>query len=153
MWNTIFSTANMLAMVAWVILILLPRKPFALSAVLYLGVGLLSATYAVLLVSLMAGWLDAGGPGGAETSFTTIEGVRAIFASDGGVTVGWVHYLAFDLFVGLWIAKDADAKGFNRFIQAPILLATFMAGPLGLFVWLILRERRARKAGRAAVNG
>ena len=62
--------------------------------------------------------------------------------------VGWVHYLAFDLFVGLWIARDADAKGFSRLLQAPILFATFMAGPLGLLLWLAIRERRARQSGR-----
>ncbi|MEO0908688.1 MAG: abscisic acid-deficient protein Aba4 family protein, partial [Pseudomonadota bacterium] len=37
------------------------------------------------------------------------------------------HYLAFDLFVGLWIARDADAKSISRLVQAPILLATLMA--------------------------
>ena len=78
----------------------------------------------------------------------SIEGVRSIFASDGGVTVGWIHYLAFDLFVGLWIARDADAKGFSRLVQAPVLLATFLAGPLGLLVWLGIREKRARAGGR-----
>ena len=74
--------------------------------------------------------------------------MRAIFASDGGVTVGWTHYLAFDLFVGLWIARDADAKHFSRLVQAPFLFATLMAGPLGLLLWLAIRERRARAKGR-----
>jgi hypothetical protein len=36
----------------------------------------------------------------------------------------------------------------SRLIQGPILLATFMAGPLGLLVWLIIREPAARKQGR-----
>ena len=92
--------------------------------------------------------IDQVGGTGASMDFGSIEGVRAIFASDGGVTVGWAHYLAFDLFVGLWIARDADAKHFSRIVQAPILLATFMAGPLGLLVWLVIRERRARAQGR-----
>jgi hypothetical protein len=67
-----------------------------------------------------------------------------LFMSDGGIVLGWTHYLAFDLFVGLWISRDADAKGFNRLVQTPILLATLMAGPIGLLLWLIIRERRAR---------
>lgn len=146
MWSTIFSTANILAIMAWAVLILLPRKPLALSAVLYLGVGILCATYLVALVSVVSGLADPVGPPDAAGNFSSIEGVRAIFSSDGGVTIGWVHYLAFDLFVGLWIAKDADSKGFGRILQAPILLATFMVGPVGLFLWLILRERSARRA-------
>ena len=56
--------------------------------------------------------------------------------------------VVFTAFVGLWIARDADSKNFSRILQAPILLATFMAGPLGLFIWLIVREGRARAQGR-----
>lgn len=147
-WEAIFGAVNLLAMIAWAALILAPRKPALLAAVLYLGVGLLCLVYAAGLVSLVGGLVDPVGPADAGVDFTTIEGVRSIFASNGGVTVGWTHYLAFDLFVGLWIARDADAKGFSRIVQAPILFATLMAGPLGLLVWLVVRERRARAQGR-----
>ncbi|MBD2842367.1 ABA4-like family protein [Erythrobacter rubeus] len=144
-WGLVFSAVNVIALIAWVFLIAFPRWPALLSAVLYMGVGLLCLIYAATLIAVLSGVLPAG-EGGAD--FTSIEGVRSIFASDVGVTIGWTHYLAFDLFVGLWIARDADAKFFSRLLQAPILLATFMAGPLGLFVWLLIRERRARARGR-----
>ena len=147
MWETLFGLANGLALVMWIGLIALPRWPALLAAVLYLGVGLLCLTYAICVIGLFSGLLDGGGSGAAP-DFTTLEGVRAIFATEAGVTVGWIHYLAFDLFVGLWIARDADAKGFSRIVQAPILLATFLAGPLGLFLWLAIRERSARRQGR-----
>lgn len=147
-WEAIFGAVNLVAMIAWAALILAPRMPALLAAILYLGVGLLCLVYAGGLVSLIGGLADPVGQENAAVDFTTIEGVRAIFASNGGVTIGWTHYLAFDLFVGLWIARDADAKGFSRWIQAPILLATLMAGPLGLLVWLVVREKRARALGR-----
>jgi hypothetical protein len=149
MWDTVFGVANLVSMAGFATLILLPRKPVLLALVLYAGIGLLCLTYAVGLASILSGLLDSE-PGleGAAAGFGTIEWVRAIFASDGGMVVGWVHYLAFDLFVGLWIARDADNKQFNRFVQAPVLLATFLAGPLGLLVWLVMRDRRARKQGR-----
>lgn len=145
-WSAVFGAVNLLALVAWTALILLPRWPALLSAILYLGVGLLCAVYACGLIGVVSGLIP--NPGGGGMDFTTIAGIRAIFATDGGVTIGWTHYLAFDLFVGLWIARDADAKAISRFIQAPILLATFMAGPLGLGVWLLLREPAARRQGR-----
>ncbi|MBT8427556.1 MAG: DUF4281 domain-containing protein [Erythrobacter sp.] len=148
MWSIAFSAANILALVMWTALILLPRWPALLAAALYLGVGLLCGAYAIGLIGILTGTIDQVGGAGGAMDFGSIEGVRAIFASDGGVTIGWIHYLAFDLFVGIWIARDADAKGFSRIVQVPILLATFMAGPLGLFIWLILRERRAREGGR-----
>lgn len=145
-WNAWFGTVNLLALIAWTGLILLPRWPALLSGVLYLGVGLLCLIYATGLIGLLSGLIPNPQGGGAD--FTTIEGVRAIFASDAGVMIGWTHYLAFDLFVGLWIARDGDAKRISRLVQAPILLATFMAGPLGLGLWLLLREPAARKQGR-----
>lgn len=145
-WSAWFSMVNLLALIAWAGLILLPRWPALLAGVLYLGVGLLCLIYATGLIGLLTGLIPNPQGGGAD--FTTIEGVRSIFASDAGVTIGWTHYLAFDLFVGLWIARDGDAKNISRLIQAPILLATFMAGPLGLGLWLLIREPAARKQGR-----
>ncbi|MEE4155098.1 MAG: ABA4-like family protein [Erythrobacter sp.] len=144
-WPLVFNAVNLAALVAWALLILAPRWPALLSGILYLGVGGLCALYAALLVSALTGLIPSGA-GGAD--FTTIAGIRAIFASDAGVVIGWTHYLAFDLFVGLWIARDADAKFFSRLVQAPILVATFMAGPLGLIIWLLIREPRARAKGR-----
>lgn len=149
-WNAVFGAVNMLALIAWTALIVLPRWPALLSGVLYLGIGLLCLIYATGLIGLLTGLIPntpvEGGGGGVD--FTTIAGVRSIFGSDAGVTIGWTHYLAFDLFVGLWIARDGDAKNISRLIQAPVLLATFMAGPLGLLVWLALREPIARRQGR-----
>ncbi len=148
MWQVIFGAVNIIALIGWIVLIFLPRKPLPLTAVLYLGVGLLCLIYSAGLMSLVTGLVDGVGPAGVDANFSSIEGVRGIFASDGGVTIGWTHYLAFDLFTGLWIVRDADSKQFSRLIQAPVLFATLMAGPLGLLIWLGIRERRARLYGR-----
>lgn len=139
MWDRIFAIANLVAMIGWVILIFAPRRD-ALMRVLFFGPVLgLALGYATGLTLVLTGLLPAGG--GAD--FTTIAGVRSIFMSDAGVTIGWAHYLTFDLFVGLWIARNADAHGLDtlqgRFIQAPILLLTFMAGPFGLALYIVVR--------------
>jgi hypothetical protein len=153
MWDSLFSVANLWAMLCWAVLVLAPRTPLTQTLVFYAGAGLLCLTYAVLLGLLLAGAVDPGGAaGGGGASFTTIAGVRALFATDGGVTVGWVHYLAFDLFTGMWIARDADQKQFSRWVQAPVLLLTFMAGPAGLLLWLAIREKRARKGAVSSVK-
>lgn len=149
MWDSLFGLANLWALVCWTALILAPRGAFVQSAIFYAGIGLLCLAYSVLLGLVLGGAVSPHPAGGAaETGFTSIEGVRAIFMSDGGVTIGWIHYLALDLFAGLWIAKDADQKGFSRFVQAPVLLLTFVAGPAGLLLWLFIREGRARKGAR-----
>lgn len=151
MWAALFSFNSLVAMVGWVLLAAFPRKPLTHSIILFLGVALLCLTYLVALVLVRTETVAAGLPAGtalAPVDFTTIAGVRAIFQSDGGVVIGWTHYLAFDLFTGMWIARDADAKGFSRLVQLPFLFFTFLLGPVGLLGWLIVRERRARMTGR-----
>jgi hypothetical protein len=149
MWQTLFSLTNAVALIAWLVLILAPRRPLSLSAVLYAGVGLLCLLYTALFVALLAGWIDPVRDGAAPALDYSVKGLRAFFMSDGGIVVGWTHYLALDLFAGLWIARDGDAKRISRLVQSPILFATFMAGPLGVLLWLIVREPAARQVARA----
>lgn len=144
-WPTIFKFANLFAMLAWVALIFGPRREVVYTILFDGVVGLFCLFYASALIYLLfiAPSSDDEGP-----DFSTIEGVRAIFSTDGGVMVGWVHYLAFDLFVGLWVARNADEISLSRIVQAPILLATFLFGPFGLLIYLIVRRvHGARKAG------
>jgi hypothetical protein len=149
MWQMLFSLTNILAMGGWLLLALFPRKPLTHSIILYLGVALLCLIYTVCFALVMSGTVDpVAQPGAGKPGFSSIAAVRAIFLSDGGVVIGWTHYLAFDLFTGLWIARDADAKGFGRIWQLPFLATTFLAGPIGLFFWLLVREPAARRLGR-----
>ena len=145
MWPTLFSVTNAVALGGWLILAAAPRRPLPLTIVLYLGVGLLCLVYAAIFVALLGGFADPVRVAGADAPFHyDIAGIRNLFGTDGGIVLGWTHYLAFDLFTGLWIARDADAKQIGRLIQLPILFATFMAGPIGLLLYLAIREPRAR---------
>lgn len=137
-------------MVGWLLLAFAPRRPFVMSLVLYGGVALLCLAYVAMFVSLTGGFVDPV-RGGPEPAFAySVSGIRALLASDGGVTIAWTHFLAFDLFVGLWIARDADNKNYGRIVQLPFLFATLMAGPIGLFAWLVFREPRSRAVTKAA---
>ena len=142
-WDSLFSLLNGWALAGWAALILAPRRPAVLSAILYLGVALLCLAYAAMLAVALSGG------GGSEGGFGSIAGIRALFASDAGIVIGWTHYLAVDLFVGMWIARDADAKRISRWVQAPVLIATLFAGPVGLLTWLAIREPAARRGTRA----
>lgn len=148
-WETLFSLTNGWAIFGWVALAFLPRKPLVLTLIMYLGVALLALVYTVMMGLMMSGTVDPVGGNGSGLDFTTLAGVMALFDSKGGAVIGWTHYLAFDLFIGLWIARDADAKGFGRLVQIPILFLTLMFGPVGLIAWLIVREPRARAMTRA----
>ena len=148
-WDLIFTITNNYALLMWLILAFAPRRAVVLTGLFYGGIGLLAVTYAIIIIPLMTGLIDGGR--GATPDFTNLAGVQQLLSSPGGATVGWIHYLAFDLFVGLWVARNADKYGFARWLQVPILLFVLMLGPLGLILYLLLRFTRYNKVADAVV--
>lgn len=129
--DVVFRTGNMLALVSWVWLILAPRRrPIVFWVPQFLATGLLSIAYVALIAT------SFGSTGG---DFSSIAGVRTLFSNDYALTAGWLHYLAFDLFVGCWIAREADKAGIHRVLQIPYFAATFMFGPLGFLLFILTR--------------
>ncbi len=148
-WDLIFTITNGYALLMWLILAFAPRRAVILTGLFYGGVGLLACTYAVIIIPLMAGITGVGS--GETPDFSSLAGVQQLFSSPGGATVGWIHYLAFDLFVGLWVACNADKYGFARWLQVPILFFVLMLGPLGLVLYLLLRFTRHNKVADAVI--
>ena len=142
-----FTLVNASVVPAWLMLIFLPRwsvtRIFVHSMLYPLVLGV------VYTVGL--GFSVFGGMGGEGGGFTTISAVRALFSTDMGILVGWTHYLLFDLFVGAWEARDARRRGFHHGLLIPCLFFTFMAGPLGLLLYVILR-RLTHKGGWRLAN-
>ena len=139
---TIFKLINTAVLPAWLLLIFLPRGSVTKTLVH-------SMLYPLLLgmvYTIGLGFAVYGGMGAADGGFTTLAGVKALFSADISILIGWAHYLVFDLFVGAWIARDAQRRGFHHGLLIPCLLFTFMAGPLGLLLYVILR-RALNKGG------
>jgi Domain of unknown function (DUF4281) len=149
-WDDIFRIANMWPLLFWVVLAFLPRTNFLAAVVMFGGIFPLALSYAVLLPLIMTGTIDAVGPANAPPlNMTKLSGIMALFDSKGGATIGWIHYLAFDLLVGLWVARNADRHGIARWIQVPILFFVLMAGPIGLVLYLLLRLMSKASPGNA----
>ncbi|MFZ3581551.1 abscisic acid-deficient protein Aba4 family protein [Loktanella sp. DJP18] len=142
--ETLFSIASTLVLPGWAILVLAPRRSPALNAVPAMILPMvLSAGYAALVMQHFAG---AGG------GFGSLAAVRALMANDGMLLAGWVHYFAFDLIAGSLAAAAMDRAGVSRLIQAPILIATFLLGPLGwLTAMLVSGGLQATSQTRRAV--
>lgn len=145
-WDLLFKVTNAAAVAGWLALALLPRGERVFGAVL-VGVGLLCAIYLAMFVGLLGGLVDpVRDSGGAPPAFEyTVDGLKTLFAARGAIVLGWTHYLAFDLFVGVWIARDADQRRVGRLVQLPFLAATFLAGPIGLLAWLVARRALSRR--------
>jgi hypothetical protein len=126
-----FSLFSTTAMAGWLILILLPRRWEWLNRFPALWLPLLLA----LAYALLAGLYFFQ----AEGSFNTLQEVQQLFTHPMAALAGWVHYLAFDLLIGSWIAREADKLGLSRIVQAPVLLATFMFGPFGYLLFRMIQ--------------
>jgi len=128
--DQLFTWAGQAAFYGWIILIFLPR----------IKVILIIPKYIIpIAIGLMYGGLMLAHYSSSNGDFASLIGVRTLFDNDYLLLAGWVHYLAFDLFIGAWIAKKSDAIGLSRLIQTPILIATYMFGPVGLFLFLSIR--------------
>ena len=133
-WETGFSVINLLVLPAWALLVFLPRARITQAAVhSMLYPVILGAIYGTLLVAAIG-----FGVSDPDAGFT-FAGVQALFDHPNGVIIGWSHYLVFDLFVGAWIARDAQRLEIVHWQTIPCMLGSFLFGPVGLLLYALLR--------------
>ena len=78
----------------------------------------------------------------AGGGFGTLASVKTLFGVDGLLLAGWIHYLAFDLFVGGWIVRDSQDHEISHVLVVPCLFFTLMTGPFGLLIYLGVRHTK-----------
>lgn len=131
--DTVFALANGLALPAWIALAASPAGARWTPWTWRVTGRVLPLAYAAVYVALLAlHWPDGGG-------FGSLAEVRTLFDSPGALAAGWLHYLAFDLFVGTWIAQRAAALGLPHLALIPVLALTFLFGPAGLLAFFAMR--------------
>ncbi len=133
--EVLFTLLNVLPLPIWLSMLLFPRARFTQRLVLsYWPYIVLGGIYTLLLLTV----LFTGSAGGLDLSF---EALRLSLSNSWGFVVAWAHFITLDLFVGVWLFRDAKYWGINPGI---FLLLTLFAGPLGLGAYLLLRERKAK---------
>jgi hypothetical protein len=139
--DMLFQLANPLAMLGWVVLAFSPLAPRAAGLVAGLAIpALFAVAYAALILAFW--W---GAPGG----FDSLPNVMTLFTSPEIALAGWVHYLAFDLFVGAWEVRTARREAIPHLLVLPCLLLTFLFGPAGFLLFLGIRAARGLPAAPA----
>jgi hypothetical protein len=132
-----FTLLNGLVLPWWAVWLIAPRSEWAARAASHAGIFvLLCAVYAVLVAAAIAG----GGLGGVGYA-----SLQSALATPLGFLAGWTHYLAFDLFVGAWIVREARRLDVE---SRPYLVFAFLLGPLGLGAFLVRRAARLRSSGQ-----
>ena len=130
--DSVFQTCSTIAMVGWIVLLII--SPFWSSFDKFL-IGII-----ITLLAIVYAWLifQVFAPGDFE-KFSSLNGVMELFTDKTAVTAGWIHYLAIDLLTGIWIKKNAQKYNIHHLILIPCLLFTFMLGPIGLLLYLLVR--------------
>jgi len=134
----LFSVLNLVALVGWLPLVFFPRARWATALVPVAIPSLLAAVYVALVVTTLPG---------SEGGFSSLAGVAELFANPWALLAGWVHYLAFDLFIGGWEVRDAQRRGVPHLVVVPALILTFLVGPAGLLFYLAARRFAAASDG------
>lgn len=132
--DTIFQVANPLALAGWAALLASPLVPrladLVAGAIIPL---LLSVAYAGLVLAFWSG---------AQGGFDSLANVALLFETPHLLLAGWLHYLAFDLFVGAWIVRTARAEAVGFLLVVPCLVLTFLFGPAGFLLFSAMRGAR-----------
>ena len=138
----IFSMAGLINVLGWLLLAILPRQPIAQRIAGIVLPLILSAVYLVLIVLHLQG---------AEGGYGSLADVAALFKKPELLLAGWIHYLAFDLFIGAWEIRDSHRHGIPHLVMIPCLLMTFILGPIGLLFYFAIRTAKTRSLAIDAV--
>jgi ABA4-like protein len=132
--DALFRLCNSLALAGWLLLVLTGWSPRASRVISSLITGLLvpALLCGLYLVLILTHW------GGHRGGFSSLSGVMLLFTDRWLVLAGWVHYLAFDLFIGSWQVRDARLNRVPFVAVLPCLVLTFLFGPIGLLLYLFL---------------
>lgn len=134
--DQLFQICNFLVLPVWLLLLVAPRWQWTVRVADTCVVPLLlAAVYAVLIVRSMLGE-------GSGFDFSSLEAIRGLFDDPYALVAGWIHYLAFDLFIGSWEVRDSQRLGLPHLLVLPCLVLTFVLGPVGMLAYFVLRWTR-----------
>jgi Domain of unknown function (DUF4281) len=133
--SNFFKITTIIAMIGWVILLFLPTWGLA-DAVIKNGIAVILSLFYVYILFVQKNIAGEKYPKG---SFKDLNGVMNLFQNPKSVLGGWVHYLAFDLMIGLYIKTQANAMGISHWLQVPCFLLAFMFGPAGYLLFFFLQ--------------
>tara|TARA_A100001011_G_scaffold146218_1_gene154303 strand:+ start:2409 stop:2840 length:432 start_codon:yes stop_codon:yes gene_type:complete len=131
-YETIFNIYNTGILIFWSLLLFFPKNKLTQKITDYPWVPLVIAFGYIYFLSSSNDIFSV--------DFSSLSGLTDMFRNSNprGVAAGWLHYLAFDFWMGCWILRDSQKKGIKHvFIIFP-MLCTFMLGPIGIIIYTLV---------------
>lgn len=130
LYSEIFDLANKFVLLGWLLLIVAPKWKYTQCISTSIVVFMLSLIYSVLIIQSLHNF--------DLKSFSTLTNVQQLFQQEAALLAGWVHYLAFDLLVGSYILQQTQQRGIPHFVNFILLPVTFLFGPLGYSLFVLI---------------
>ena len=77
--------------------------------------------------------------------YNGLSGLYSMFSNEAFLLIFWLHFLAISLFLGSWILRDSKKYMVPRFFVLISLVVTYFTGPVGLFIYWLIRIFFAKK--------
>jgi len=135
--SSVFTFQSRLVMIGWLVLICLPFWVY-MPVIVMAIVLVISAVYTFFFL-FGKRFDDDNARQPNFKDFASLSGVVKMFTNRRAALAGWLHYLAFDLLIGLFIVLDSQQHDISHFMMLPILFLALMVGPAGLVTYFIFR--------------
>lgn len=136
--TAVFSIASMITMPMWILMIFLSKWKVTRFLIDFKIIPLaLTFIYAIYIFQA----IQTGG----MMDFGSLKSLMALFTEENAVLAGWVHYLAFDLLIGMWMLDQNKELKINQLLIAPCLFLTFMLGPIGFLLFIIIKTVKQKQ--------
>jgi hypothetical protein len=127
----------------WILIIFFPQSHLCkYTATSIFPFFLLSAAYIFILYKAYLGSFDFANN---FSLYLGLSSVSELFRDDYYLLMFWTHFVAVNLFIGGWILKDAQKLYVNKILLAFPLIVTYLIGPIGIFIYWIIRIFYAKR--------
>tara|TARA_X000000368_G_scaffold5686_1_gene4380 strand:+ start:150 stop:623 length:474 start_codon:yes stop_codon:yes gene_type:complete len=141
--ETLFMWINLGVLPFWFILIIFPQSHLSrIFATSIFPVFILSGVYIFILYK---SYLTSYDFIGNFNLYLGLNELSRLFEDHLYIMIFWTHFVAINLFIGGWIVKDSQKFSINKVLLALPLILTYLTGPIGLFLYWIIRIFYAKR--------
>ena len=141
--ETLYMWINLGVLPFWFILIIFPQSH--LSRIFVTSIFPFFILSGVYIFILYKSYLIGYDFDGNFSLYLGLSELSRLFEDHLYIMLFWTHFIAINLFIGGWIVKDSQKFSINRVLMAVPLIVTYLIGPLGLFLYWIIRIFYAKR--------
>ena len=141
--ETLYMWINLGVLPFWFILIIFPQSH--LSRIFVTSIFPFFVLGGVYIFILYKSYIIGYDFDGNFSLYLGLSELSRLFEDHLYIMIFWTHFIAINLFIGGWIVKDSQKFSINKILMAVPLIVTYLIGPIGLFLYWIIRIFYAKK--------